>query len=555
MNPPPVSIIRLVGLDKLARFSHEAMATQFVLHLAPPADGNDLQSIAEEAFRRLDQLEDHLSFYREGSDVTRINRAAEGESFRIDEVTYHCLLNAIEVSAATEGAFDPFAGHSALLAKTQSIPHHLADLTAPVADDREPVLAIDPDQPIITKLGGRRWLDLGAVGKGAALDALASLLHEWDIPTAVLSGGGSSLLVFGPPPDGSSDTWTLHLPQSPGAPALQLKAPFAFGASGDGFQPDHIIGEQKCPARPQSLVMAPSAALADALSTAAILLTDAQLRAVIGDDPEFGVFATHAESAPVVAGALAKHLQNVGPEICLVIPCWCESQRLPPFLRELCQAIERDSLAVEILVVDDGSPAPEPKLTGAEIDRLRGDFNFLRPMLEVPVHQGKGGAIYHGWRHASSTARWLALVDADGAVPVSAVLSGITTALAPQSELPVIAANRYHRNPALPVHRDWLRQRSGSWFAGWARRKLKLGVQDTQCGFKLVPAHWWRERDRGAWTETGYAFDLELLLAAQADGVPLRNLEIAWREVGGSNVGLRDGFELVQTVRRLAQGT
>lgn len=555
MKTPPPSIIRLVGLEALTRFEHEAMNTTFTLHLGPTSDGSPLRPIAEEAFRLLDRLEQKLSFYQEGSDVTRINRAQPDETFRINEVTHRCLLNAIEVSGVTAGAFDPFAGYASLAAKSQSIPHHLTGIVPPGADDQRPVLSISPDQPMVTKLAGQRWLDLGAVGKGAALDALAELLSDWDVSTAVLSGGGSSLLVLGDPPDGdATGKWHLQLPQSPGSPSLKLAAPFALGASGDGFQPGHIVGGSGGQtARPQSLVLAPNAALADALSTAAILLSDDELRAMIGDEPGFGVFATHASAPAVAAGALAEQLKTAGPDLALIIPCWCESERLPPFLAAVAGEIQQRQLPVEIIVVDDGSPAPEPKRTRKKVDELRARFPFLRAMLSLPRHQGKGGAIYHGWRNSSITVRWLGFVDADGAVPPSAVIEGVTIALAEKTNLPLIAANRYHRDPDHPVRRDWLRQRTGAWFARWARQKLRLRTHDSQCGFKIFPAQWWKSREQPSWKELGYAFDLELLLAAKADGLEARNLNISWSEIGGSNVGWRDGLELVQTVRRLAR--
>ena len=198
MNPAPV--IRLLDLDGLTQFEHEAMATRFQLHLLAPLDGSPLRPIAEEAFRLLDRIEERLSFYQDGSDVTRINRASSGEVIRIDEITHRCLLQAMEVSAATDGAFDPFAGYASLQAKDQSPPHHLHDIAAPAEACDAPVLAIDPNQPLVTKLEGTRWLDLGAIGKGAALDALAELLQEWEVPSAVLDGGGSSILVYGDPP-------------------------------------------------------------------------------------------------------------------------------------------------------------------------------------------------------------------------------------------------------------------------------------------------------------------------------------------------------------------
>lgn len=549
MKPPP-TIVRLVDLDSLAVFEHEAMATRFRFHLAAPHDGSSLRPIAEEAFRLLDQMEEKLSLYQEISDITRINRATEGEVVRIDEITHQCLLQALEIASATQSAFDPFSGYESLVAKEQPIPHHLRDLDPPEAGDQAPVLALDPDQPRVTKLAGSRWLDLGAIGKGAALDAVAALLQEWDVPSAVLSGGGSSILVFGDPPVPGQEKWDLTLPQSPGNPKLSLTAPFALGASGDGFQPGHIIDQQNRSMRPQSLVMAPSAALADALSTAATMLPDAELKELLGDDPRFAVFATQTEAPSVSTGVFATEIVPPPPDVSLVIPCWCESDRLPVFLRELSDALAAARLPVEIRVVDDASPGREPQLTAACVTKVGKIHPFVLPMDQVDHHRGKGGAIYRGWQNATPTARWLAFVDADGAVPASAVVEGLQLALAQSPPLPLIAANRYHRTPGKPVSRGWIRQRTGSWFARWARRQLGLDVADSQCGFKIFPAHWWKKH-QAQWSEEGYAFDLELLLQAKRDELPVLNLDIPWREVGGSHVGAGDGLRLVKTVKRM----
>jgi thiamine biosynthesis lipoprotein len=543
MNAPS-SLVRLTGLDRLKVFEHEAMATTFQLHLGPLPSGDPLRPVAEEAFRLLDRLEEKLSFYREGSDLTRINRAPAGETLRIDELTHRCLLTAMEVAAASDGAFDPWAGHASLEAKDQFVPHHLADLTPPAKDDTQPVIAVDPDQPQVTKLAGQRWLDLGAIGKGAALDALAELLNEWDVSGAVLSAGGSSILVMGIPPD--SQEWELALPQSPGTPQLQLAAPFALGASGEGFQPGHIIAAEAISRRPQSLILAPSAALADALATASLLLPDDKLRDLLANEPGFAVFATHAEQATVSTGVFAQTPSP--PEICLVIPCRSEAQRLPRFLPHLCTALT--DLPVEIIVVDDASPANDAQTTATHVEELRVTHAQLHSLHRLSTHHGKGGAVRAGWKHAAATVRWLGFVDADGAVPPEAVVAGISEALSHTATLPLIAANRYHHDTDKPVQRGWLRQRNGGWFARWAQRQLSLDAQDSQCGFKLVPAAWWKSRQAPC-RESGYAFDLELLLAAQTDSLPIHNLDIPWREVPGSHVTWRDGLQLIQTVRRL----
>ena len=60
--------------------------------------------------------------------------------------------------------------------------------------------------PMASEGRTRRWsghcldLDLGAVGKGYALDGLADLLREWGFTAAHLNAGGSSVLAFGDDP-------------------------------------------------------------------------------------------------------------------------------------------------------------------------------------------------------------------------------------------------------------------------------------------------------------------------------------------------------------------
>jgi len=544
VNPSP--LVQLSQLEGMARFQHEAMATTFVFHLAPAPD-LELRAVAEEAFRLVDKIEDLLSFYREGSDVTRINRAAPGETVRINELTHQCLLTALEISAASQNAFNPFAGGSAVSAKKQSIPAHLKDLPPLDPNDRATVLSIDPAHPQITKLDGNRWLDLGAIGKGAALDAVAELLHEWEIPRAVLVSGGSSVLVFGRPQGSDQDQWPLTIPLDPAPLNINVPTPFALGSSGLGFQPGHVISAGDTHIRPQSVVVAPSAAVADALSTAALLLADKPLRDLMGDDPSFSVLATQT-NGPAVQTGLFSSLKLSQIQATIVIPCWCESQRLPAFLAELVAVVSHSPHLIEIIVVDDGSPAPEPDQTAKIISSLRRQNSFLQPLLQ-PAHQGKGGAVYHGWRAASETSQWLVFVDADGAVPAREVIRGLERVLDSETAPVLVAASRYHSDSSHPVARGLIRQRTGAWFAQWARRQLHIAAEDSQCGFKIVPAAWWRQRD--AWCELGYAFDLELLIAARDDDLAVENLPISWQEVGGSNVSWRDGMNLVDTVKRL----
>ncbi|MCH6256105.1 FAD:protein FMN transferase [Puniceicoccaceae bacterium K14] len=286
------SIVKIIGLKGFKRFEHDAMSTRFSLHLYSNSK-EKIAAIAEEAFRLVDNLESKLSLYREGSDITRINRARAGDVLRLDEVTHNCLLSAFEVSAGTGGMFDPFVGSEAIKAKGQSIPRHLSDLQIPSQDENSPVIAIDPQNPFVTKLEGKRWLDLGAIGKGAALDTVYDLLKFWEVPAGVLVGGGSSVLVFGDSPQNEDKCWTLEIPILSGKPRLKYFGNFALGASGIGYQPNHIISRSGDLINEKAVVMAKSATVADALSTASLLLSDNQIENLGNHDSVLGIYTSN----------------------------------------------------------------------------------------------------------------------------------------------------------------------------------------------------------------------------------------------------------------------
>lgn len=543
--------LQFEGLERLARFEHAAMATSFVFHLAGGDNLTALRSAAAEAFALIDRIEERLSFYREGSDVSRINRAREGDTLRISEDAMACLLTALEVSSASGGAFDPFAGAPSLAAKGQPIPSHLHGHRA---DDPPgtPCLAVDPHSLTVTKLAGRRWLDLGAVGKGHALDVAAELLREWGVESGLLVAGGSSVLAFGPGPD-DRQLWTLTVNSGDGRRTLQLTAPFALGASGEGFQPGHLVRTHTgspAPASPRrTYALAGNGALADALSTALWLVSEDERIPLAAPWPDAAFLVEpEAPSMPAAAtGVFATETPAV-PECLLVIPCWREAQRLPRFLPALCEAIASSGLSVEIQVSDDGSPDAEFAATAAFVDRLRQKFACLRPAVRLEPHEGKGAAILHGWGRAAPGTRWLAFVDADGSVPADEVVHLIQYALAQPTAEVVIASSRRHHDTARPVRRLKYRAWIGAAFARWSGWRLRHGAEDPQCGCKVVPASLVRGR---AWAEREYGLDLELLVAARRAGLKVINVPVAWVEMPASRLRLKDLFKMLQTIERL----
>lgn len=250
------------------RFEHEAMATVFSLKLVHP-DAHYARQAAAEAFRECDRLEGELSRYTESSSLTRINRSAPGAVVPVNADTYLCLKQALHLADCTGGAFDPaFRSRPA-----GALPQPAIELCA----DRVAVRLLRPDPD----------LDLGGIGKGYALDQMARLLKEWSIPSALLSGGWSSTLALGSPPDGPG--WEIGLLE--GSPTRSLPAGWALSASGYAVQGAHVrdpASGEPVTHHVRAWALAPSAVVSDALSTAFLVLSADEVAAFTRQFPDCG---------------------------------------------------------------------------------------------------------------------------------------------------------------------------------------------------------------------------------------------------------------------------
>ena len=247
----------------------------------------------------------------------------------------------------------------------------------------------------------------------------------------------------------------------------------------------------------------------------------------------------------------------------LVIPTCRDGAELAVYLPKLCAQMAFGPDDVLVQVVDDGSPPDEQTWLAAEIERLRRAYDFLQPLMALPVNRGKGYAIRAGWG-AHGSMRWLAFVDADGAVPAEEVASLLQLA----KNYPATSMYLAMRAdlPEKRVKRFWYR-RLGSWFFNaWVRFCLPLEMSDTQCGLKIIPAAFFAgglppfeqpdspSNPLSLWREDGFAFDLELLLRARAVDLPVIAQPISWNEHAGSSLGAGAMLGLFVAVWRLRKG-
>jgi FAD:protein FMN transferase len=193
----------------MIHLARHAMATLFevVLH---GTDETRLHNAGEEALDEIERLEEQLSFFRPTSEVAAVNRWGAGQPIKVDGRLVRLLQRCKEVSGATSGAFDPTIGPVMRLLRHSSADSPADAFKAEAA--RAAVgfdgVVIDPDAGTVRFMRPHMALDLGAAGRGYAMDRAIEILRERGVTSAMVHGGANSVHVIGTPP--GERAWTVE---------------------------------------------------------------------------------------------------------------------------------------------------------------------------------------------------------------------------------------------------------------------------------------------------------------------------------------------------------
>lgn len=263
----------------------------------------------DRAFQEVDRLEQVMSIYKPASELSQLNRTAHLEAQTASPDLYQVIRESLHFSELSNGAFDvtvgPLAERWKAVGRGEPVPGPSEEKNLRYGVGYRQVELIPPHR--IRFHSSRLAIDLGAIGKGYAVDRAAAVLRSRGIECALINSGGSTLYAMGCPPREAG--WLVHLcdPSAQFDPYVllnensvstsQQSPPSLLGLPAFGHIIDAVAGEPLESATAVSVV-AESATASDALSTALLLMGPAKGRHLVKRLPNVAAVWISPEGLP-----------------------------------------------------------------------------------------------------------------------------------------------------------------------------------------------------------------------------------------------------------------
>jgi len=178
--------------------------------------GGNREEGARAAANAVTELENLISWRVENSDVDRLNSGGK-DGLELDPRTWRVLRVCRSVSRNSHGAFDPTIGPVSRLWDFDGVPRLPAEDELDAALEKVDYHALSLPVEYEAVLAEGRSLDLGAVGKGAACDAVLESWKQNGVSRGVVAVGGS-VGVYGKKPFGKA--WAIAVRDPAGEGSL-----------------------------------------------------------------------------------------------------------------------------------------------------------------------------------------------------------------------------------------------------------------------------------------------------------------------------------------------
>lgn len=277
--------------DQLVYRKKYAMGTVFEIVAYGPSPERTARAI-EQTFKEVVRLDHVMSDYIPSSDLSRINRTAHYRAEPVPDDLYNVIQQSLVYSRLSAGEFDITVGPLARLWKAE-----IRDGTVPSQAEEDKLrrcvgwrkITLTPPDRVEFR-SPCMAIDLGAIGKGYAVDRAAAILRSHGIRRALISAGASTFYAMGSPPGRSA--WVVHLRDPSGklGPEVRLNGNSVSTSEqthdpepGKGPFGDIIDPAKGVPVKTSDSVsvVARSATASDALSTTLLLMGPARGKALV----------------------------------------------------------------------------------------------------------------------------------------------------------------------------------------------------------------------------------------------------------------------------------
>ena len=224
----------------------------------------------------------------------------------------------------------------------------------------------------------------------------------------------------------------------------------------------------------------------------------------------------------------------------IVVPVFNEEKRLSHCLDSLLEFC-RVQDGVELIIAEDGSTDGTLKIAEGYASR-----NSQIRVVHSPQRLGKGGGIWNGIKMAKGELAMF--MDVDLSTSPDQILK-LISAIEQGADLAI--GSRALPGSKLAKPRSLARSFLSSGFNWLFWALFRLGIKDTQCGFKMMKIE--VAKDLAPRVKTnGFAFDVDLIVKAHDRGYKMVEVPIVWTPAEGSKINLRrHTIEMAKDVLKL----